>query len=190
MINVKKNQDAASRNQHDKLDIHNEIRLITTSDKGYNLYKEVISNHSKGLLIDLATLQPMKDTKNWDRERDGVLSREIFKWMGNMTEDDLRRLTVHILNRTPGKTYPHPKVTVKKLHAVILDCYNIGIWLERVKRKQAVRKYLWLENRSLGFFGPKGNYHKEAWKSFKEKYNITPATKQLLFTVPKEEFFS
>ena len=64
------------------------------------------------------------------------------------------------------------------------------MWLERVKRKQAVRKYLWLEKRSLGFFGPKGNYRKEVWKSFKENYNITPATKQLLFTAPKEEFFS
>ena len=190
MIDIKKNQDAASRNQHDKLDIHNEIRLITASDRVHNLWKEVISNHSEGLLIDPVTLQAMKDTKNWDRKRDGVLSREFFKWMGNTTEDDLRRLAVHILNRTPGRTYPHPKVTVKKLHAVIPDCYSTGMWLERVKRKQAVRKYLWLEKRSLGFFGPIGNYRKEAWKSFKEKYNIMPATKQLLFTVPKEEFFS
>ena len=63
------------------------------------------------------------------------------------------------------------------------------MWLERIKRKQAVRKYLWLEKRSVGFFGPKGNYRKEAWKSFKEKYNIMPATKQLLFMAPKEEFF-
>ena len=189
MIDIKKNQDAASKNQHDRLDIHNEIRLIIASDKVHNLWKEVISNHSEGLLIDLVTLQPMKDTKNWDRERDGVLSREFFKWMGNTTEDDLRRLAVHLLNKTPGRTYPHPKVTVKKLHAVIPDCYSAGMWLESVKRKQAVRKYLWLEKRSLGFFGPKGNYRKEAWKSFKEKYNITPATKQLLFTAPKEEFF-
>ena len=74
MIDVKKNQDAASRNQHDKLDIHNEIRLITASDRVHNLWKEVISNHSEGLLIDPVTLQAMKDTKNWDRERDGVLS--------------------------------------------------------------------------------------------------------------------
>ena len=105
MIDVKKNQDAASRNQHDKLDIHNEIRLITASNRVHNLWKEVISNHSEGLLIDPVTLQPMKDTKNWDRERDGVLSREFFKWMGNMTEDDLRRLAMHILNKTPGRTY-------------------------------------------------------------------------------------
>ena len=74
MIDVKKNQDVASKNQHDKLDIHNEIRLITASDKVHNLWKEVISNHSKGLLIDCVTLTPMKDTKNWDRERDGVLT--------------------------------------------------------------------------------------------------------------------
>ena len=109
--------------------------------------------------------------------------------MDNTTKDDLRRLAVHLLNRTPNKTYPHPKVTVKKLHAVIPDCYNAGMWLERVKRKQAVRKYLWLEKRSLGIFGPKGNYRKEARKSFKEKYIIMPATKQLLFTALKEEFF-
>ena len=97
---------------------------------------------------------------------------------------------VHLLNRTPDMTYPHPKVTVKKLHAVIPDCYSVGMWLEKVKRKQAVRKYLWLEKRSLGFFGPKGNYHKEAWKSFKKNYNITLATKHLLFMALKEEFFS
>ena len=74
MIDVKKNQDAASKNQHDRLDIHNEIRLIIASDKVHNLWKEVISNHSEGLLIDPVTLQPMKDTKNWDRERARLLS--------------------------------------------------------------------------------------------------------------------
>jgi len=42
----------------------------------------------------------------------------------------------------------------------------------------------------LGFFEQKGNYRQDVWKDFKKKYDITKATKQLLLTSPKEEFFS
>lgn len=58
------------------------------------------------------------------------------------------------------------------------------------KRKQAVRKYLYLEKPSLGFYDSNGNYKREAWKAFKTKYNITKATKQMLITAPGEDFFS
>jgi hypothetical protein len=110
--------------------------------------------------------------------------------MGNTSEADLKKLALHMLNRTPNRTYPHPKVTVKKVSGVVVDCYSSRDWLERNKRKQAVRKYLYLEKRSLGFYDSEGDYRKDKWKAFKKKYDITKATKQLLLTAPGEEFFS
>jgi hypothetical protein len=61
--------------------------------------------------------------KGWDAEKDGVIAREFFKHLGNYSEADLKRLALHILNATPNKTLAHPKVTMKPLKVVLLDCY-------------------------------------------------------------------
>jgi hypothetical protein len=190
MIDVKKSQGALNKKNVAAMSIRNEIKLITASDEVHGLWKEVISSNSQGLLIDPESLLPFKDSKNWDGEKDGVLSREFFKWLGNTSENNLKRLALHILNRTPRRLHPHPKVTVKKIAGVVIDCMSAKDWLERNKRKQAVRKYLYFENRNLKFFDNNGVYRKEMWKEFKKNYNITKATKQLLITAPKEDFFS
>ena len=172
------------------LDIHNEIKLITAEEELHNLWKEVISGQLHGLLMNPETLVPYKKSKSWDREKDGVITREFFKWLGNTPERDLKTLALHLLNKTPNRDLPYPKVTFKKPHAVVQDCYSAKEWLERNKRKQAVRKYLYYENRRLGFFDNEGNYKRDQWKAFKKKYNVTKATKELLLTSPREEFFS
>ena len=129
-----------------------------------------------------------KDSKGWDQERDGVIMREFFKWMEKKT--DMKKMVLHLLNKMPKRKHPHPKVTVKKISGVMVDCYNAKEWLERIKKKHAVRRFLYQEKRSLGFFDSNRNYKPKAWKNFKRKYDITKATKMLLLTAPKEEFFS
>ena len=131
-----------------------------------------------------------KDSKDWDQERDGVITQEFFKWMGNTTKTDMKKMALHLLNRAPKRKHLHPKVMVKKISGVVVDCYNVKEWLERIKRKHAVRRFLYQEKQSLGFFDSNGNYKLKAWKNFKTKYDITKATKMLLLTAPKEEFFS
>ena len=190
MIEVKKSQGALSKNKAADVNITNEIKIITASDEVYELWKEVISRQSQGLLLDPESMKPLRDVRSWDPENDGVLKREFFKHLGNMAEYDLKRLALHLLNRTPKRTLLHPKVTMKKCNSVIVDCYTAKEWLERNKRKQAVRKYLYLEKRGLGFFDTEGVYWREKWKVFKVNFNIMRATKQLLLTAPTESFFS
>ena len=143
----------------------------------------------EGGLIDPESLLSMRNTKGWVAAQHGVIAQEFFKWLGNTSEDDLRRLAVHLLNAGSQRSLGYPKVTMKTVKSVLLDCYSTKEWLERTKRKHAVRKYLHLEKPSLGFFSTSGSYRKDKWKAFKEDYCITAATKQVLLIEPGELFF-
>ena len=85
MIDVKKTQKAlsAKKIKEQEVNIHNEIKIITASDDVYNLWSELISCQSQGELMDPETGLKNKDLKNWNAERDGVITREFFKWLGN-----------------------------------------------------------------------------------------------------------
>ena len=131
-----------------------------------------------------------KDSKDWDHERDGVITWQFFKWIWNTTQTDMKKMVLYLLNRTLKRKHPHSKVMVKKISGIVVDCYSAKEWLEQIKRKHAVRRFLYQEKRSLGFFDSNGNCKPEAWKNFKKKYDITKATKMLLLMAPKEEFFS
>ena len=118
------------------------------------------------------------------------MPQEFFKWLGNFSEGDLKRLASHLLHRSPKHKHAHPKVTMKKVTSVIPDCYSAKEWMERCKRKQAVRKELHILNRSLGLYNVEGSFRHDKWKAFKTAYNVTKATKNLLLYGPGEEFFS
>jgi hypothetical protein len=161
MIDIKKNQGALNRKNQKEIDIHNEIKIITASQDVYDLWSEVISCQLQGQLIDPESLSPFKTLKTWDAEKDGVIAREFFKWLGNITEDDLRRLALHILNRSPNRTLPYPKATMKAVKKVLPDCYRVSDWLERCKRKKAVGRQLHFMNPKLRLFDNNGNSRKD-----------------------------
>jgi len=118
------------------------------------------------------------------------MSCEFFKWLGNLSEANLKRLAEHLLNKPdPKRMEAYPKVTMKKLNAIISNCYSAKDWLERVKRKHIVKKQIHYNMPSLGLFSSNGEYRKENWKAFKKDYSITKATLNVLLTGPGEEFF-
>jgi hypothetical protein len=191
LIDVKKHQSASKKNKKpEDIDIHNEMKLITASDEVYDLWAEVISGNSQGELIDPDTCKHFKHVKGWSPDRDGVINREFFKWMGNVTENDLKRLALHLLNRTPNRPYAHPKVTMKAAKSVLPDCYSAKEWLDRVKRKAAVKIQFHHLNPKLKLFDNEGNSRREGWKNFKKAYNVNKATKNTLLSAPGEVFFS
>ena len=126
MIEVKKSQGALSKSKAANVNITNEIKIITANDEVYELWKEVISRQSQGLLLDPESMKPLRDVRSWDPENDGVLKREFFKHLGNTTEYDLKRLALHLLNRTPKRTLLHPKVMMKKCHCGLLHCKGVA----------------------------------------------------------------
>jgi hypothetical protein len=109
------------------LDIHNKIKIITSNDSIFALWSEVIASHSQGELLDPKTnpLKKFKDNKTWRPEKEDVLNRELFKWLGNLTEADHRKFCKYILNRS-GKNhvYAYPKVTMKTISSVLIGCYS------------------------------------------------------------------
>lgn len=135
MIDVKKNQRALKKGKEKDIDIRNEMKIITASKNVYELWSKLISSHSQGELTDPKPLLKFRQMKGWEQEKDGVMTREFFKHRGNFSKDDLRQLALHLLERTPKRTFSHQKVTIKQVRSVLEDCYSAKEWLERCKRK-------------------------------------------------------
>ena len=108
--------------------------IITSSDDTFKLWQEVISCVARGDVIDvdLKELTKFKDHKNFKPEKDGVLTREFFKFLGNLFEADHAKLCRHILNCSSlFQKFLHLKVVVKQPTIVIEDCYSVKEWIER-----------------------------------------------------------
>ena len=81
------------------LDLHNEIKIITSSDKTFDLWKELVIKYSQRELLDVdaTPICKMRLNPKWTPHRDGILSREFFKWLRNYDEEDHKKLILHIL---------------------------------------------------------------------------------------------
>jgi hypothetical protein len=195
MIDVNKQLSHVSASTSKKADksmtnLHNEIKIITSSDETFELWSELISNYAQGYLIDPDTEKKFKENKNWAPQKDGILNREFFKWIGNLTEADHRDLCRHMLNKSgPKRKYPYPKVTMKVTNGVLSSCYTAKEWLERRKRKHILRQELLKIKPSLSFYDKNGEFQKKQWKKFKKDYNVTSATMNVLLETPGDEFY-
>jgi hypothetical protein len=194
-IDIKKTQSLMKKGKtpEEALDIHNEIKIITSDDSTFALWSEVIASHSQGELIDPETnpLKKFKENKSWRPEKEGILNQEFFKWLENLTEADHRKFCKYILNRSgDSHVYAYPKVTMKTISSVLIGCYSAKDWIERRKRKQLVRRELQNLKPRLHLFNQNGEFSHSNWKAFKRSYNVTNATMQVLLEAPGEEFFS
>ena len=107
-----------------------------------------------------------------------MLTREFFKFLGNLSEADHAKLCRHILNRSgPSRKLPHPKVVVKQPTIVVEDCYSVKEWIERRKKKATACFQLHLIRPELGLYTD-GNkqFVQTAWKNFKKHFSITKAS--------------
>ena len=149
------------------------------------------ASHSQGLLIDPESGLAFKELKSWNAERDGVISREFFKWLGNLSEAQLKRLAEHLLNKPdPKREEPYPKVTMKKVAGVVANCYSAKDWLERCKRKMIIKRQIHLLEPNLGLYSSSGEFKKDRWKDFKTKYRISKAALNVLLTAPGEDYYT
>ena len=116
---VKRNQQETKkgvrRGKEPLLDLHNEMKIITSSDETFELWKELIIKYSQGELLDVDATFIYKMCWNRKRtpHRDGILSCKFFKWLGNCNEDH-KKLIQHILGRSREKRiFEYPMVIVK-----------------------------------------------------------------------------
>ena len=196
-IDVKKNQletrKGARKQKKPLLDRHNEIKIITSRDETFDLWKELIIKYSQGELLDVDVTPMCKMLLNpkWTLHKDGIMSREFFKWLGNCDEEDHKKLILHILGRSwESWIFGYPKVTVKQTSRVLKDCYSAKEWLERWKKKIIVRWELNKLKPSLGFYNAAGAFQLQRWMKFKRDYNVTCASMRILLEALREEFFA
>jgi hypothetical protein len=136
-------------------------------------------------------LKKFKDNKTWRPKKEGVLNREFFKWLRNLTKVDHRKFCKHILNRSgESHEYAYPKVTMKTISSVFIGCYSAKDWIERRKRKQLVKRELHNQKPRFQLFSANGEFSRSHWWAFKQNYNVTSTTMQVLLKAPGEEFFS
>ena len=131
------------------------MKIITSSDKTFKLEKELIIKYSQGEFLDVDTtpIYKMRLNPKWTPYRDGILSREFFKWLGNYNEEDHKKLILHVLGRSgESRIFGCLKVIVKQTSKVLKDCCSAKEWLERRKRKIIIRRELNKLKPSLGFF--------------------------------------
>ena len=185
MIDVAKHQLELRKGAKNKLlTLTNEVKIITSSDDTFKLWQEVISCVARGDLInvDSKELTKFKDHKNFEPEKDGVLTREFFKFLSNLSKADHAKLCRHILNRSgPSWKLQHPKVVVKQPTIVVEYCNLVKEWIERWKKKATARFQLHLIRPELGLY-TNGNkqFVQIAWKNFKKEFFVSKASMRLL----------
>ncbi len=195
MIDVNKQLSQASASKGKKVErsannLHNEIKIITSSNETFELWSELISNYAQGELIDPDTCKKFRENKNWAPQKDGILSREFFKWLGNLTEVDHRDLCKHMLMKSGGtRRYAYPKVSMKVASSVLPSNYSAREWVERRKRKHLLRRELMKIKPSLGLLDREGIFVKGKWRKFKLDFYVSKATVNLLLEEPGDEFY-
>ena len=114
MIDIAKHQLELQKGAKNKLVIlTNEVKIITSSNDTFKFWQEVISCTARGDLIavDLKDLSKFKDHKNFEPEKDGVLTQEFFEFLDNLSKENHAKLCRHILNRSgPSRKLPHQRL--------------------------------------------------------------------------------
>ena len=182
MIDVVKMQHEMKKNK--KLVLMNEVKINISSDETFNMWFEVISAAAQGDLIDVdsKTMSKFKERVGFEADKDAVLNREFFKFLGNISEADHAKMCRHMLNRSgPSRRLSYPKVVVKQPTTLLMDCYTYKDWIEHRKRKATARFQLHKLRPDLGIFTADGTeFVEEAWKKFKKDFNVTKAWKRVL----------
>ena len=75
------------------LDLHNKIKIISSSNETFELSKELIIKYSQGNLLDLNSNSIVKMHLNlkWTPHKDGILNQEFFKWLSNCDKVDHKK---------------------------------------------------------------------------------------------------
>jgi hypothetical protein len=161
-------------------DLKNEVKIITSPDETFELWKEFLEKHSTGGLINPDTLARFNQAKNFKVTKNLSLAREFFKHLGHFTDDDLKVFIQHLLGKTLDRTCPYPKVTVYKTSKLHRMHYSAVEWMERRKKKLIVLQELDELDGSLEFITTEGTMDNEKWRTWKQLHNISTASWNVL----------
>lgn len=171
-------------------DIKNEMVIITAPDDHFNLWKEFITKHSTGELIDPETCERFNQKKGFKGGKSFQLQRSFFRGMGFMTEEETRSLVTHLLMLTKNWQYKYPKVSVHKTRGTVLPHhYSSGDWMAKKKRKRICIQELHDIMPSLGLCNKDMTINREKWHEWKDEHGISSATLNVLLDRPDKGFY-
>ena len=78
----------------------------------------------------------------------------------------------------------------KTISSVLIGCYSTKDRIKRWKKKQLVWSELENLKPRLQFFNQNVEFSHSNWKAFKQSYNVTSATMQVLLETLGDELFS
>jgi hypothetical protein len=170
--------------------VKNKVTIITASDEIFSLWVDFITSQSNGELIDPDTQKKLNEDKRFDFGPRFQLHHEFFKRLGNLSKDKFEKLATHLLNQTPNRVEPWPKVVVHKFKSNLPKTYATEDWVERRKTKKIVLQDLHELRPHLGFCDDDGNLIKQNWQKWKWTNNVTSASMNILLQIPDKEFFT
>ncbi|HYP43519.1 MAG TPA: hypothetical protein VEQ18_05805 [Candidatus Nitrosocosmicus sp.] len=104
--------------------------------------------------------------KKFKRGSQNELKREFFRHLGNLTDGDLHALVVHLLNRTPHRELPYPKVSFRQPSGVYSERHVWKEWIDRRKKKKVIMEEI------MSFFTEDGKKDVVAWRNWISKRNL------------------
>jgi hypothetical protein len=178
------NPDKDSGSVRGIFDLKNEVKIITSPNETFELWKEFLEKHSTGGLINPDTRVWFKVTKNF------TLAQEFFKHLRHFTDEDLKVFVQHLLGKTIGRSFSYPKVTVHKTSKVHTSHYSTAEWVERIKKKMIVMQEFDALDGTLEFTKTDGTMNNEKWREWKKTHANSIATWNVLLCVIPAMYFT
>ena len=171
------------------VDLKNEVKIITSQDETFELWKEFLQKHSTSSLINLDTGDWFNQAKNFKMTKNFTLAQELFKHLEHFTDEDLKVFVQYLLQKTLGRLYMYPKVTMHKTSKVHIFHYSAVEWVEHWKKKMIVLQEFDALDGTLEFIRADGAVNNEKWKEWKRTHAVLVATWSVLLYIIPEVYF-
>jgi hypothetical protein len=145
-------------------DLKNEVKIITSPDKTFELWKEFLEKHYTSGLINPDTRVRFNQAKNFKVTKNFTLAHEFFKHLGHFTDKDLKVFVQDLLKKTPGWSFSYSKVIVHKTSKVHTSHYSAAEWVERRKKKMIVLQEFDALDGMLEFTKADGAMNNDKWR--------------------------
>lgn len=170
-------------------DLKIEITIMTTSDDIFEKWQLFVEQHSSGGTINPETCVPYKEAKTRRPGGNHTLSREFFKRLGPMTDDDLDTFAKHLLHMTPGWKHPWPKCSTLPSRIVRAGHFLASDWIERKKRKKVIVEDLDSLLAEVEFHYSDGTVIKGNWRAWKRRHSFTSGTYNAIMALPPNDYY-
>ena len=168
--------------------IKNEVIIVTASDKIFDLWSRFITTHSNGKLINPDMRKKLNEPKQFNFGPKFQLHCEFFKRLDNLSEEEYKKLAIHLLGETPGRLERWPKVVMHRFKSNLPQTYATEDWVERRKRKKIVIQELHELKPHLMFCNESESVIKQNWTNWKYTNGVTSTSMNILLQILDKSF--